>query len=444
MIIKTAQPLDNAFIVKAINEKLAQNHRLQRLQDYFEGKQDILLRHYNDPTKPNNKVVVNYCKKITEFLTSYLVGVPVKFDAPQVIIDSLNYNDNGETVQEIVKNMNVFGVGCELFYTDEDGIPRFSSIDPRESIFITDDSVEEIITAYIRVYPDPDEIDGFHVTVYTPVEVIPYTLSLSVGELRQTESPHRHLFNDVPAILYQNNREMSGSFEGIMSLQDALNKIYSDELNDFEQFCDAYLVLTGPTATEPEDLIQMKERRALLLDTESKAQWLVKNVNNDHIKDLRESYITKIHELGGIPDIENLGSFGTSGIALRYKLLGTEIQASRQERVVQRGIQRKLELLYNIFRISDPSIGEYTDVRTTFERNFIMLTDDTFKQKQLDLSLVERHVLSKETFLITYKGMTPEEAAEELRKVAIETHPEVLGDWAEDYTNDEYSLERTG
>jgi SPP1 family phage portal protein len=456
MVISTAQPLTSAFIIKCINDKLADNHRLQRLQDYYEGKQDILLRRYNDPTQPNNKIVVNYCKKITDFMTAYLVGVPVKFEAPQIILDSLNYNDQADTQQEIVKNMNVMGLGCELFYTDGDGHPRFASIDPRESIFIMDDSVEAVLTAYIRVYPDPGDIDGYHVTIYTPVEVVTYTLALSVGELKQVEAPQRHYWGDVPAILYMNNREMTGSFEVIITLQDALNKLFSDELNDFEKFVDAFLVLTGVQATTNDDIAKMKQDRVLLLDAESAAQWLVKDVNNTHIKELKENITKKIHELGGIPDIENLGSFGTSGIALRYKLLSTEIQASRQERILQHGIQRKLELLYNILRISDPSMGTYTDVKVNFERNFVMLSDDKLKQQQLDNQLVNDQILSRETFLMTYKDMTKEEAQWELHMVGVENYTggirnfpfsdeidkvdKILSRLDEKYGEDEYSI----
>ena len=153
MVIKTARQLDEKFIIEIINKKLSANHRLQRLQDYYEGRQDILLRTYDDPAKPNNQIIVNFCKNIADFLTSYLVGVPVKYEAPQVILDILNYNDNGEETQEVVKNMNIHGFGAELFYTDSDSIARFASIDPRESIFVCDDSIEEILRAFIRIYP---------------------------------------------------------------------------------------------------------------------------------------------------------------------------------------------------------------------------------------------------------------------------------------------------
>lgn len=422
MIIKTAQSINNAFIIEAVNKKLAGNHRLQRLQDYYEGKHDILLRHYPDTTKPNNKIIVNFCKKIADFLTGYLVGVAVNYEAPQIILDVLSYNDEADATQNTVRNMNIMGIGCELLYMDSDGFPRFASIDPRESIFVTDDSIEGILTAFIRFYPNADNPDLYNVTVYTDSNFTEYRLSRAVGELQAIGKPTAHFFDDVPAIMYPNNSEQSGAFEGIISLQNALNVVMSDEVNDFESFVDAYLVLTGLQATQPEDIANMKRDRLLLLEGDTSAQWLIKNVNNAHIRELKESIINKIHELGCIPNIENLGSFGSSGTALRYKLLHTELQAAKQERTLHRGLQRRIELLYNVLRITDPTMHNYTDVNIIFTRNYIMLSDESLNQKRIDLSLVGKGILSRETFLRQHKGMTPEEAAEELRLVSIENH----------------------
>jgi SPP1 family phage portal protein len=313
--------------------------------------------------------------------------------------------------------MNIMGFGCELFYTDTDSIPRFTSIDPRESIFVTDDTLEENLTAFIRVYPKEEATEGYNVAVYTDASINYYNLSLSMGQLSPAGEPQRHYFNDVPAILYPNNKERTGMFEGIIPLQDALNKLVSDELNDFESFVDAYLVLEGMQGTEQTDIDKMKFNRVLLLEGESKAYWLIKDVNNEHIRELKKSITGKIRELGCIPDMEDMGSFGTSGVALKFKLIPTEIQASKQERVLQRGIQRKLELLYNIFRINDPAIGDYTNVKTVFQRNFIMLADDKQKEMVIDLQLITAGLMTRERFLIKHEGLTPEDAQAELNKI---------------------------
>jgi len=153
------------------------------------------------------------------------------------------------------------------------------------------------------------------------------------------------------------------------------------------------------------------------MDGEATAQWLIKEVNNDHIRQLKDSLTKKICELGNIPDVADLGSFGASGAALKFKLISTETGASKQERVVYKGIQRKLELLYNILRITDPGIGNYTDVNITFERNFIMLADDKLREMQVDLQRVTAGLMSYEKFLVKYENLTADEAREEIQRI---------------------------
>lgn len=422
MVIKTGKTVTNDFIIEAINKKLSENPRLNRLHDYYMGKHDILLRHYDDPTKPNNRTVANYCRKIADFLTAFLVGVNIKYEAPQQILDTLNFNDESEHTQEVVRNLNIFGLGCELHYTDADGLPRFANIDPRESIFVTDDTIEANLTAYIRFYPNADEPDLYNAIVYDSENYTEYRLSKAVGELTEIATTP-HYYKDVPAVMFQNSKEMEGAFEGVIPLQNALNTILSDETNDFEAFSDAILVLTGLLQTKPEDIAKMKQDRVLLLDGETSAEWLIKNQNSQHNKELKESFVSKLHELGCVPDVEKLGSIGSSGVALRYKLMHTEMYAAKQERAVHRGVQRRIELLYSVLSITDPDMGTFWDVGIEFERNYIMLSDDMLNQKRIDLSLVERQVLSRETFLLKHTDMTPDEVTEELRRVQVETDP---------------------
>lgn len=374
--------VDRPFIIKAINEKLPYNVRLRRLQDYYKGIQDILLRFYDDPTKPNNKIPVNYCKDIADFLTAYLVGVPIEYEAPPVILDLLNYNDNDEITQAITLSMNVAGMGAELFYIDADGIPRFNRIDPTEAIFVYDDALRGNLTHFIRLFPKDDKAEGYFVTVYDNATYQEYELTLAVSELVPIGGAVNHFFGDVPAILYLNNDEQQGSYEQIIPLQNALNKILSDEVNSFESFVDAYLVLEGMQATQPEDIEKMKINRVLLTDAQSKAYWLIKDVNTDHIKQLKTDILDYIRELGKLPDIRDIGGLGTSGEAIRMKLIKTEIQAAKQERVLIKGIQRKMELLYNVLKLTDPSIGQYTDVVPTFSRNFL-IEDEGVSDKEM-------------------------------------------------------------
>jgi len=56
---------------------------------------------------------------------------------------------------------------------------------------------------------------------------------------------------------------------------------------------------------------------------------------------------------------------------MKFRLTKTEIQASRIERIVTRGIQRKVELLYKVLSLTGDNMA-YTEVVPVFTRNFIM------------------------------------------------------------------------
>lgn len=379
IVTYSAKELTKDFIVKCINDKIVKNHAIQKLQDYYEGKHEILLRTSADPTKPNNRIVVNYCQYISDFHTAYLVGYPVEYkNAPQIITDLFEYDDEAHETQNIVQNMNNCGYGVELVYTDEEGIVRLKSIDPKETIFVVDDSVEERLRFGIRFYKIKEEPQSgkylYSVFVYSNNSIEEYMLSQSVGELQHVQTM-KHFFQDVPMIYYPNNEIAQGSYEQVISLQDALNKLVSDEINDFEQFVDSYLVIEGLGGTKPQDIEDMKRNRVLLIDPSCKAYWLIKNVNNEHVKDLKQAITRQIRELGKIPDNDEFSKYGHSGTALRFKLISTEIQASKQERALQKGIQRRLELFFNILKMQDSSIGEYTDIELVFHRNFVMQID---------------------------------------------------------------------
>lgn len=372
MIIYGVKDFNENTILNAIEKKVQANIRIQKLQDYYDGYMDIDHRYYADPTKPNNKIKANYCKDIADFLTAYLVGVPVKIEnLPLEIENILKYNDEDSELQQVVTDMNVCGFGVELFYFDENGDIRFNNINPAECIVFMNDDLQELTVAFLRIIKNDDNIGGYSCTLYTNEDVQDIEVDDGLGSVRFGEK-RQHNFNEVPIVLYKNNEQMQGSFEQLIPMQDALNKIFSDNVNDFEGFVDAYLCLEGMQGTQPEDLQEMKTNRVLLLPESAKAYWLVKQVNNEHIKTLQDDLRATILELGNIPDMKDITGMNVSGEAVRMRLTKTEIQASRQERVVTKGIQQKIEFLYYSLGMLEMNRIEYTDAKIIFTRNFLV------------------------------------------------------------------------
>lgn len=304
----------------------------------------------SDPSKPNNKIANAYASYITDTLVGYFIGEPVTYTAnDNVLIQDLNmileYNDEADENAELAKNASIYGVAYEMLYlSEEDKMIRFKSLNPKEVIPIFDKTVEQNLLAVMRYYEDYDYVED---NTFTIVEVIDSKMvrryKLDTGLSLLEEYPH--YFSMVPVAIFKNNEDETGDFEQVISLIDAYDKMESDSLNDFEYFVDAYLALYGFTA-DAEDIAQMKENRVLLMDEGTSAEWLIKQTSDAYVENMKNRLDKDIHKFAKCPNMsdEEFAS-NASGIAIKFKLLGTENLVSIKERKFKRGLQQRLELM---------------------------------------------------------------------------------------------------
>lgn len=337
--------------------------RLEKLERYYLGKHAILQRQMADETQPNNKIVINYPSLICDSYASYLVGTPVVYNGDEQLASILLYNDVADEDLEIATDANIFGFAIEQLYLDEDGQVRFTRVSPKETVLICDNSIQHNMRAGIKFFPIDDYT--FAVEVYDKEKVSFYTASTGFSSLNPVEE-RPHYFKDVPFVEYINNEYRQSSFEPVMGLIDGLEKLASDEVNTFEQFCDCYMILKNVVA-EPEDIQAMKRNRVLLLDETSDAFYLTKQVNIEQINSLKNEFIENIHKISCVPDMndEQFAS-NASGVAIRYKILAFENQTAKKERKFKKGLQRRLELINNILSITGKA---YLDTQIIFTRN---------------------------------------------------------------------------
>lgn len=324
--------------------------RLQNLENYYNANNAIKNRVMSDPSKPNNKIANAYASYITDTLVGYFIGEPITYTAnDKVLIQDLNmileYNDEADENAELAKNASIYGVAYEMLYlSEEDKMIRFKSLNPKEVIPIFDKTVEQNLLAVMRYYEDYDYVED---NTYTIVEVIDSKMvrryKLDTGLSLLEEYPH--YFSMVPVAIFKNNEDETGDFEQVISLIDAYDKMESDSLNDFEYFVDAYLALYGFTA-DSEDIAQMKENRVLLMDEGTSAEWLTKQTSDAYVENMKNRLDKDIHKFAKCPNMsdEEFAS-NASGIAIKFKLLGTENLVSIKERKFKRGLQQRLELM---------------------------------------------------------------------------------------------------
>lgn len=424
---KLTQEIVRELIIKFRGEELP---RLKKLKDYYLNKTAILRRPCVDPSKPNNKVVHPFAQYITDTLVGYFVGEPVSYTSNEdisMLKMIFEYNDEQDENATLAKNCSIYGKAYELIYIDEDGYVRFMALDPREVIPVYGTSIDNELIGAVRFYMNRNlvfGVDEMIVEVYTDKEIIRYKTSDAVADLHLLDCK-QHGFNDVPIIEYRNNDDCYGDYEGVMSLIDAYDTLVSDDLNDFEYFVDAYLALYGYTA-EPEDIAKMKQQRVLLMDNDSKAEWLVKKGDSQGVETTKERLERDIHKFSKTPNINDKNFGGnTSGVAMKYKLLGTENIASIKERKFKKGLQRRLELISGILSVLSRPSFDWMGVDITFTRNIPINEDDVASMIKNLNGIVSKKTLVSQLPFVEDVDQEMEQLNQELKQSIFFANPQL-------------------
>ena len=329
-----------------------------------------------DATKPNNKTANPYASYITDTLVGYFMGEPVSYNAEDKnLLQEINmifeFNDEADENAELAKDASIFGVAYEeLYFSDEDKNVRFKRLDPKEVIPIYDKTIEQNLLAIIRYYEDYDYVEQkktYIIEIIDDIEITRYRTNEMFANFALLEN-YPHYFGMVPVAIFENNEDKMGDFEKVIDLIDAYDKMESDSLNDFEYFVDAYLALYGFTA-DAEDIQSMKQNRVLLMDEGTSAEWLIKSENDATTENMKNRLDKDIHKFAKCPNLadEEFAS-NASGVAIKFKLLGTENLTSIKERKFKKGLQQRLELISMINGLVRGSF-DWRAINIIFTRN---------------------------------------------------------------------------
>ena len=330
-----------------------------------------MKKQATDLGKPANKVVVNYCYNIVQNYRGYLTGIDIAYSSDKNIdqvFEVLNYNDVKQEDSNYLQDALIYGCAYEIAYIDEWGKHRFKTLDPKNVIPIYDDTLDQDLVYCIRFWSNKiADKDFYIVEVYSQSEIKTYKsdMGFQTFELVKEEP---HYFGMVPITVFELNNDRVSIFDQVMTLQDAYNKLLSAEVDDFESFADAYLVLKGMMGTDPADLADMKRNRALLLDNDAEASYLTKNISDTQIQNMLNNINDSIHKIANSPDFNSDKFMAQTGIAMRFKLVQFENASSAIEAEMRKALQRRIELICAIGNIKGDNLS-FDDVKITFTRN---------------------------------------------------------------------------
>ena len=344
-------------IKRAFDQWRSYQPRFKTLENYYIGNQNI-----------NNKaegarICGNMCKYIADTITGYMTGNPIIYACDegdgnaQMIIDLLNRQDSSQVDNEVIKTMSIYGRAYRLVYhADDDQLtPKSTVFTPREAFVAYTGTTEpdSVFGAVVYHTTEDDGSETYMMDLYGRHDVQRWESKNPEGGWVPTGEPKIHRFGRVPLIEYKNDLQYLSDIEGIISLQDAYNQIMSDRQDDKDAFADTMLVLSGFAIGVDADEVnenkaKLKRQRVLqMTDGSQSAQWLTKTLNETDVQVLADALVSDMHKFARVPNLsDEQFSQNASGVAMQFKLFGTDILAGNKARNFQKG-QARLFKLYD-------------------------------------------------------------------------------------------------
>lgn len=359
--------------IKKLIDENSYGTKYNDLKNYYVGKHSILNYTKKDSTAPNNKIVNNMAKYITDTAVGYFVGKPVVYSSTNAAFleklqEVFDYNDEQDHNTELAKMDSIYGSSFEMLYLDEDAKIRMTRVEPSNLIMIYETGYDSPIAAIRLIHSKDKNGNGVLKAEFWNYEDVWYFESVNGGALELKEITE-HYWGDIPFVEYINNEERLGDFEGILSLVDAYNRVQSNTANLFQYNDEAIMKVTKLGDVTSQDIKDMKEKAAIILEDGGDIDWLIKQIDDGAMENYKNRLREDMHIFSNIPNMTDEAFGGNlSGVAVSYKLWGLEQVCAIKERKFKKALQRRIELITHIFNVQGGSYN-YMDIKMQFRRN---------------------------------------------------------------------------
>lgn len=399
--------INKADIKKLIDKhKSIVNDKYKVCEGYYNGIHKVLGRTKQNRKAPNNKIVCNHARYITDIATGYFMSNPISYQIDEgdlgKLTDVFDIADVDSADIENAMNMSKFGLSYEFVYIKEaTNEIAIKVISPENCFIVRDDSIEENELFAVYYYIKKNDVGNkvkYMASVFTADRR--YDMELEQGGNNDRDIAEAvHYFEGIPIIEYLNNIDGIGDYEQQISLIDAYNILTSDRLNDKEQFLNALLVIKGAMLTDGEEntseaIKGLKELGLLEIPEGASVEYLTKTFDENSVEVLRKAIEEDIHKFSYVPCLTDESFAGnTSGVAMEYKLLGLEMITKIKTKQYRKGLKKRIRLFCNFLGKKGTSI-DYESVVPVFARG---LPKNTTELAQMVATL--NGMVSQETLL---------------------------------------------
>lgn len=344
-----------------------------RMYNYYIGKTDIDTKYVK--TNRSNKVAhIPYIRKfITEHI-AYGLNNNITYTSNSdnfECIKDIEYNvaiQKGSLDSELYKNMLIFGEAYEIAYiynkelkfrtvTPQNGIPYCNTEDECEMfLYFYTKELDDTKQTYIDCYCD-EAIHHFDSNFNKIAEPTPLYFGYPpVSIARLGDGANETLYNDIS------------------NLVDNYESVISDMINNSSDLRDAYLLLTGLELDE-NIAAEIKSKGVIQIpNSDGKAEFLIKNIPSDFIKNLADTLEDKIYQISQSVNMNQALQSNTSGIAILSRVINLRNRIGLEQKALKDAISNRLKLLFTYLKQAYSKDYDYRDIKITMTMS--IPTDD--------------------------------------------------------------------
>ncbi|OCX48195.1 phage portal protein [Limosilactobacillus reuteri] len=410
--------ITRADVMRFILENETLSSKYASYGRYYKAKHDKIM---NAPKKPNNKpdnrLILNYPKKLVDTYTGFAVGKPVQItlqeDMANKALSEFNQTRNIDTLLAKVWKESaiygrayfyVYGANKEIYVTDAT---------PMDCFIIYDNTVAHeplYAVRYAKVGPS----QRYQVTIYSN----DYQYNFESGNGRDGLGDRKqNPFHIIPIIEVVENDERLSVIANVKTLIDELDKSLSEKANDVDYFADAYMKVLGALLTD-EQIKQLRDMRIINLKSSNNEDEQVENLDVDFLSkpnadETQENLINRIVDnLYQISMIVNLNDkdFGNStGVALEMKYKPMMNLATLKGRMFTRSIKQMYKVIFASDLIKQVDADTWKDLDINYQFD---LPHDTLTEAQTAQALANLGI-SRLTWLKTISAVNDPKQEEE-------------------------------
>lgn len=363
----------------------------EKMYEYYKGKTDAIQKYKMVTERSNLKINLNYIKKFIKEEVSYSIGKELSYESTEGnrdFIKDINYTLShwkSSHDSDLMKYLLIFGEVFELYYRDTNKDFSSKIIKPTEGFILTDE-FDNIVLFLHRFKPKLS--DNYFIDVYTKEK------NYRLNENFDIVDSSNNIFNEVPVsygmLTYE--KRYDTIYNDIKGLQDASETNSSDIANEISDFRSAYLVFCNAEMDE-ETARKMKEKGIILLPGDkSKAEWLIKNINDSFIQNTLNMFEDKMYQIACHINANEKMQSNTSSLALRARLNSMENKCSLNQNSHKDIVKNRVRFICKFLKFS----GKEYDPKDITPKYTANIPQDDLMTAQI-LSQVPEGTISKET-----------------------------------------------